>query len=123
MSFADALQLVTYCEESWSGLTQLHDESMKEMVLGEFRAILGIKAIPHSISIHRCPRSMPQYDVDHLSRVDTIDVKLKQHPNLFLTGNAYRGIGIPDCIHQGEITAERIISRVLSSSTIVEITS
>lgn len=29
MSIADALQLVTHCEQSWSGLTQLHDESIE----------------------------------------------------------------------------------------------
>jgi oxygen-dependent protoporphyrinogen oxidase len=32
-------------------------------------------------------------------------------PGLYLTGSAYRGVGIPDCIEQGQATAAAVVSR------------
>jgi protoporphyrinogen/coproporphyrinogen III oxidase len=47
--------------------------------------------------------------VGHLGRVDAMEQLLASYPGLFLTGSAYRGVGIPDCIHQGVLTAEHIM--------------
>ena len=33
-------------------------------------------------------------------------------PGLYLTGSAYRGVGLPDCIQQGQNTAETVIAQV-----------
>jgi oxygen-dependent protoporphyrinogen oxidase len=35
-----------------------------------------------------------------------IDAALAQHAGLAVAGNAYRGVGIPDCVHSGEMAAE-----------------
>ena len=35
---------------------------------------------------------------------------LARFPGLQLAGNAYHGVGIPDCIHSGESAAERILA-------------
>ncbi len=37
-----------------------------------------------------------------------IEAALAHHPGLVLAGNAYRGVGIPDCIHSGELAAEAV---------------
>jgi oxygen-dependent protoporphyrinogen oxidase len=50
---------------------------------------------------------MPQYRVGHLERMARIDTSLARHPGLAVAGNAYRGVGIPDCIHSGELAAEQ----------------
>jgi len=85
------------------------DESIEVLVREELKIILGIQAAPHFVRIFRHPAAIPQYHVDHLKRIEEVDSKLKRFPGLFLTGSAYRGIGVPDCIHQGEETANDII--------------
>ncbi len=51
---------------------------------------------------------MPQYHVGHLWRVSEMEQALKEYAGLHLIGNGYRGIGIPDCVREAELAAERI---------------
>jgi oxygen-dependent protoporphyrinogen oxidase len=52
---------------------------------------------------------MPQYHVGHLDLVRQIEARAGAIPHFALAGNAYRGVGIPFCIHSGEQAAERVI--------------
>lgn len=88
----------------------LDDAAMERMVREELRELLGIQAAPSFTAIHRHPQAMPQYQVGHLDRVAAIEEEIACHPGLYLTGNGYRGIGLPDCIHQAEQTAERMLA-------------
>jgi oxygen-dependent protoporphyrinogen oxidase len=56
---------------------------------------------------------MPQYHVGHLDRVARIRTLLAEHPRLALAGNAYEGVGIPDCVLSGENAAERVFSALV----------
>jgi oxygen-dependent protoporphyrinogen oxidase len=56
---------------------------------------------------------MPQYHVGHLDRVTRIRTLLAQHPRLALAGNAYEGVGIPDCVQSGESASERAFSALV----------
>ena len=56
---------------------------------------------------------MPQYTLGHPERLERIDSALSRHPGLALAGAAYRGVGIPDCIHSGE-QAAGLIARSLT---------
>ncbi|MGH2581422.1 MAG: protoporphyrinogen oxidase [Anaerolineales bacterium] len=68
---------------------------------------LGIKASPRLAHAKAWGRAMPQYKLGHLKRVEEIEKKLGRHPGLYLVGNSYRGIGIPDTIHRSkEIAGE-----------------
>jgi oxygen-dependent protoporphyrinogen oxidase len=51
---------------------------------------------------------MPQYALGHIERVARIEQLTAQVPGLELAGNAYHGVGVPDCIHSGEMAAERV---------------
>jgi protoporphyrinogen/coproporphyrinogen III oxidase len=53
---------------------------------------------------------MAQYAVGHLERVEAFEDAAARHPGLALAGNAYRGIGIPDCAQSGEQAAERLLA-------------
>ena len=53
---------------------------------------------------------MPQYNVGHVRRLKRIEDELEKLPRLALAGNGYTGIGIPDCIHSGELAVERIFN-------------
>jgi len=60
--------------------------------------------------LHRWQNANPQYDVGHLERVAEIEKLAEELPGLYLTGSAFRGVGIPDCIAQGENVAKAVLS-------------
>ena len=53
---------------------------------------------------------MAQYTVGHLERLQRIEGLVKQLPGLALAGNAYRGIGVPDCIRSGEAAVQQLLA-------------
>jgi oxygen-dependent protoporphyrinogen oxidase len=69
---------------------------------------LGITADPLFVQENLWPNSMPQYNVGHQEIVKVIEDMVKDLPGLHLVGNAYYGIGVPDCIKMGKAAAERI---------------
>ena len=89
---------------------ELDDAELLQVVQNEVRDILGIEAQPLFHRIYRWHRANPQYDVGHLERVAAIEASLP--PGLWLTGSAYRGVGLPDCIHQSEQTVSRLLSSI-----------
>jgi oxygen-dependent protoporphyrinogen oxidase len=84
------------------------DEAVVAIVLKELQKIMGITAKPSFYRIARWKKSMAQYTVGHQVRVTSIEERLAAQPNLYLAGNAYYGIGIPDCIKMGRQAADRI---------------
>jgi oxygen-dependent protoporphyrinogen oxidase len=90
------------------------DATLAASVRRELRELLSINSEPILTRIHRHKGAMPQYQVGHLDRMDRIDRRLVQHPGLALAGNAYRGVGIPDCIHSGEMAADSIWAQLVS---------
>lgn len=89
-------------------LAELGDEALREIAVDELRSLLGTHGSPIFVDIARWPRSMPQYHVGHCDRVARIETAAARWPGLALAGNAYRGVGIPQCIHSGETAAEQI---------------
>jgi oxygen-dependent protoporphyrinogen oxidase len=53
---------------------------------------------------------LPQYSVGHLDRIAEIDRLLAGIPGLALAGNAYRGVGLPDCIASGVEAAASVLA-------------
>ena len=71
---------------------------------------------PRFTRLFRYPRAMPQYEVGHLDRVAAIEGAVTRLGGLAVTGAAYRGVGIPDCIHGGEEAAERLVASIRGAS-------
>jgi protoporphyrinogen/coproporphyrinogen III oxidase len=92
------------------GILQESDEAIRSMVTDELREIAGVQAQPRFTRISRWPSSMAQYTVGHPQRVAEIESRVAPISGLHLAGNAYRGIGIPDCIRMGRLAAERILT-------------
>lgn len=92
------------------------DGHLVGLVREELRLRLGIAASPVVQRVYRWPLGMPQYSMGHLTRLATIERRLDQIPGLALAGNAYRGVGIPDCIASGERAAKRVSLALLPSS-------
>jgi oxygen-dependent protoporphyrinogen oxidase len=57
----------------------------------------------------RHARGIPQYNIGHRKRIQTIDWYLAKHPNLALCGNYIEGISLNECVKSGMTAAERII--------------
>jgi oxygen-dependent protoporphyrinogen oxidase len=87
-----------------------NDEALVRIARQELRSILGIEAEPAFHNISRWPNAMAQYTVGHEQRVQRIESILKNIPGLHVVGNAYYGIGIPDCIKMGKEAAAKITS-------------
>ena len=75
----------------------------------EVRQTLGIAAEPLLARVYRWEKAMPQFNMGHPARLERIDWMVNLIPGLALAGNGYQGIGIPDCIHSGELAAERVL--------------
>ena len=84
------------------------DEALITAVREELRDIMGVTETPLFTRLARWPRSMAQYTVGHRDRVAQIEARAAALPGLHLAGNAYTGIGIPDCVRMGKQAAERI---------------
>ena len=91
------------------GLVSLGDRDMVSMVREELRDIMGISADPVLTRIYRWEKAMPQYIVGHDEMLSILDTRLSGLPGIFITGSAYRGVGIPDCIHDADSTAEKVL--------------
>ena len=90
-------------------LVDLDDAQLEELVVGELGELLSIQGQPQWIDISRWRNAMPQYHVGHLDRVAAIERRVDEYHNLALAGNAYRGVGIPFCVHSGFQAAESLV--------------
>jgi oxygen-dependent protoporphyrinogen oxidase len=86
------------------------DEVLVETARREFKEILGITAEPEYVQVSRWRRAMAQYAVGHQERVKRINERVAALPGLKLAGNAYDGIGIPDCIRLGRKAAQELVA-------------
>jgi oxygen-dependent protoporphyrinogen oxidase len=91
------------------------DEALVTIVRSELSEILGEKIIgieiePEYAQVARWRRAMAQYAVGHQERAARIAARVAALPGLRLAGNAYDGIGIPDCIRLGRQAARELLA-------------
>ena len=94
-----------------------NDEAILALARAELKAMLGITAMPLFYRLCRWRRAMPQYVLGHPERVARIEQRQAAHPGLFLAGASYRGVGIPDCIQDGERAAQQALSFLDAAKT------
>ncbi len=87
------------------------EDGLLDIAREELRLTLGVTAAPILHRVFIWPRAMPQYNVGHPARVQRIMAGLERWPGLALAGAAYHGIGIPDCIHSGEMAVGKLFDR------------
>ena len=83
-------------------------DNLASMVRGELATIMGVDATPDFIKSYRHEKSIPQYSLGHAKRLETINQQLQKHPNLILTGNAYKGVALNDCVANAYRIAESL---------------
>ena len=99
-------------EEVWP----LADHQIIGIVRNELQQILGpqisgLRAEPLFARVYKWKSAMAQYGVGHLDRLDRMERLRQQLPGLALAGNAYRGIGVPDCVRSGRDAAKQLVER------------
>ncbi len=89
------------------------DAALVAVVRRELREILGERIMgraggPEHTQVSRWRQAMAQYAVGHKERIERINARVAALPGLRLVGNAYDGIGVPDCIRLGRQAAREL---------------
>ncbi len=90
-------------------LLQEPDQQIAALAHRQLSRLLGPLPQPDVTVVRRWPRSLPQYTVGHVDRMEELAARVAHHPGLHLTGNAYRGVGLPDLVRQGRAAARRLV--------------
>ena len=95
------------------------DEALVATVRRDLESILGTDVVglgmePEHTRVSRWRRAMAQYAVGHQERMGRITARVDALQGLRLAGNAYDGIGIPDCIRLGRKAAKELVSESAS---------
>ncbi|TYR79078.1 protoporphyrinogen oxidase [Priestia megaterium] len=96
-------------------IVDLPDEEIVKIVLDDLNKIMKITDKPDFYVVTRWKKAMPQYTVGHQERLESINEELElQLKGLYLAGSSYEGLGLPDCIEQGEDAARKVIKYLQS---------
>lgn len=94
-----------------SEIAMQDDSRLIDIVAEELGHIMDIKVQPDFVKIYRHEKAIPQYNIGHDRKLKAVDEMLLKYRNLYLTGNAYRGIGVNDCIENSYKLAGTIIRK------------
>ncbi len=91
----------------------LDDDDLTAAVLADLERHVGLDGDPTAVRITRWRQAMPQYRPGHVERVDALVATLaRDAPGLHLAGAAYKGLGLPACIAQGQAAARAALATV-----------
>ena len=90
-------------------ILELSDEEILRIVRKELREVLSIDSDQLFAKVYKWRAAMAQYNVGHLERLQRIERLRMEVPGLFFAGNAYNGIGVPDCVRSGKQAARQVL--------------
>jgi len=93
----------------------LPEQALVDTVLSELRSITGLKAEPEFAKSFLHKKAIPQYNVGHFKVLDALAETEARHKGLYITGNAFRGVSLNDCVASGMRLAERMRDELLPS--------
>lgn len=91
-------------------ILQSSEAEILQIVRDELRQIIKLDAEPLFAGIYKWKGAMAQYGVGHLERLQRIETLRQRLPGLALAGNAFTGIGVPDCVRSGKQAALRVLA-------------
>ncbi|MFD2508353.1 protoporphyrinogen oxidase [Halalkalibacter alkalisediminis] len=95
-----------------SAIVSRSDEEILSAVLYDLKQIMKIEKQPEFFIVSRWKEAMPQYNVGHTFKMSKIKEDMARNVSgLYLAGGGYEGIGLPDCIDQGEAVVDQILKR------------
>ncbi|WP_062512858.1 protoporphyrinogen oxidase [Halobacillus sp. KGW1] len=91
-------------------VVDLSDEQIEALVLKDLNKTMNITAAPEFSVVTRWHHGMPQYKVGHKDRLKHVTEEMAEHlPGVYLAGGSFYGIGLPDCIDQGEAAVRKVV--------------
>jgi oxygen-dependent protoporphyrinogen oxidase len=97
-------------------LKSLGEEAVTKQVLDELTPILQLKAKPLMTHLAFYSKAMSHFRPGHLSQAARLEQKASEFKGLYLAGNGFKGVGIPDCVASGQAAAEKIIKDLTPAS-------
>lgn len=92
-------------------VVDLSDDEIVKIVLDDLSKIMNINMEPELAVISRWKHAMPQYMVGHKERIErATNGLLTELPGVFMAGSSFNGLGVPDCIDQGEEAVEKVLN-------------
>ncbi len=88
------------------------DKELLEIAVRGVKETMGIDVTPDINYVKRYERGIPNYGVGHLDRMSELFEKLKEHKGLYLSSNAYFGVGLNDCVGNSKKMAEQILEEM-----------
>lgn len=86
------------------------DEEILNAVRHDLEKIMQIQAEPSDFLVTRWRQSMPQYEIGHKQALAETRNRLQTaFPAVYAGGAAFEGVGLPDCILQGEKGAQFVL--------------
>jgi protoporphyrinogen/coproporphyrinogen III oxidase len=92
------------------------DERIWDVVRAELKQVLKCSVPPEPIRLFRYRRAIPQFNIGHRARVESLRTALKRCPGLFIAGNFMDGVSVPSCMEQGDATAHAVAEFVGGAS-------
>jgi protoporphyrinogen/coproporphyrinogen III oxidase len=125
----------TWSSEKWAGrapadfvlvrsvlaLPGVADGDLVEAARADLRDLLGITAWPAFARVRRLPRATPIYEVGHARLAARLTARAAELGAFALAGNAYQGVGIPDCVASGEDAAEAVLAGLADGGASVSV--
>ena len=94
------------------GFLDLDEDEVIDAVRADLRTSLGVAAEPTMAHVVGWRRGIPQYTLGHLDRAEAATEAAGSVPGLALTGNAYRGIGLNDCVRDARAVGREVAGRL-----------
>jgi oxygen-dependent protoporphyrinogen oxidase len=92
------------------GILEKPDAELALVARAELRALMGLEAEPRLTRVFRFDRASAQMRVGHLARLREVRERLAvSSPGLLVAGGGYDGVGIPDCIRQGDSAGRELV--------------
>ena len=90
----------------------LSEEEVKARTMQDLKQIMGIDCEPDFVRIYRHRHAIPQYTRGHAQRLQALAASLEDSPDLILTGNAFFGVGLNDCVNASNRAAAKVMTRL-----------
>jgi oxygen-dependent protoporphyrinogen oxidase len=91
-------------------ILEADDAELIEACARYLAAVVPLPEAPEHASVVRWPASMPQYELGHRERVTRIRQGLPA--GIFVVGQPYDGVGVPDCVRGAGETAEQVAAHL-----------
>ena len=94
------------------GAIDFSEDEVKARTMTDLKQIMGINCEPDFVKIFRHRHAIPQYTCGHAQRLQELDASLQGSSDLILTGNAFYGVGLNDCVNAANQAATKVVGRL-----------